>query len=281
MAVVVAIVLFAVAWAVCDQLVGLSVGGSSVAAGVVAFVAFGLTLRVMQPDHGRVRQLRSAQDEPTGQPLWRIDTRLYDVVKPDAQPGERGHALPEDRGKTVRSTPGARDMPARERGGTLVAQDIQFVVDDVGMRVRGKRRTVGGEVWEQRLQVQWSAVRAIGFATSRYDPIVALYAWVAAGRPHHVADSRFLNDLQWTELGELIAGATRGRLILDVASRHNPRSIKPDWLHFSHILPAIQWLSRNLRCDQLILQTAHSRAAMSDDLLTHASGRGTGTGSPS
>lgn len=229
LAAVVAAVLFAVAWAICDQFVGLGVGGSSVAAGVVAFVAFGLTLRVTQPDHVRVRQLRSSQAEPIG-PLWRIDTQPRDVVvEPDARSGERGRTLPEETKITVRSTPHAREMPARERGGSLVTENIQFIVNDAGMQIRGKRKTVGGEVWEQRLRIQWSAVTAIGFATGRYDPVVALYAWAAAGRPHHVADSRFLNDLQWTELGELIAEATRGRLTLDAASRHNPRSIRPDW----------------------------------------------------
>jgi len=229
LAVVVAAVLFAVAWAICDQLVGLGVGGSSVAAGVVAVVAFGLTLRVTQPDHVRVQPLRSAQAEPIG-PVWRIDTQPHDVaVEPDAPSGERGRTLPEETNITARSAPRARDMRARERGGTLMTENIQFIVSDAGMQVRGKRRTVGGEAWEQRLRIQWSAVTAIGFATGRHDPVVALYAWAAAGRPRHVADSRFLNDLQWAELGKLISEATRGRLTLDAASRHNPRSIRPDW----------------------------------------------------
>lgn len=182
-----------------------------------------------RPDHVRVQPLRSAQAEPIG-PFWRIDTQPHGVaVEPDAPPGERGRTLPEETNITARSAPRARDNRARERGGTLMTENIQFIVSNAGMQVRGKRRTVGGEVWEQRLRIQWSAVTAIGFATGRHDPVVALYAWAAVGRPRHVADSRFLNDLQWAELGKLIAEATRGRLTLDAASRHNPRSIRPDW----------------------------------------------------
>ena len=137
--------------------------------------------------------------------------------------------MPEEPRTTIRSRPHAReDVPARELPRTLVTQQIQFIVDDVGLQVRGKRKTVGGEVWQENLRIQWSAVRAIGFATGRYDPIVALYAWAAAGKSNHVADSRLLSNLQWTQLGELIAEATSGRLTLDVASRHNPSSIRPD-----------------------------------------------------
>lgn len=67
------------------------------------------------------------------------------------------------------------------------------------------------------------------FSIGSHDSIVALYAWAAAGKPVYVADSRVLDRLQWTQLGELIAGATSGRLVLDLASRDDPRSIWPDW----------------------------------------------------
>jgi hypothetical protein len=176
-----------------------------------------------------VRDLRSAHAKPDGL-RWRVDAQLRDVfVERAERSGERGRELPEKPGITGRSTPHVRDIPARERARTLATQHIQFIVDDAGMQVRGKRKTVGGDVWEEHLRIQWSAVTAIGFAAGRYDPIVALYAWASAGKPHHVADSRFLSQLQWTQLGELIAEATRGRLTLDVAGRYNPKSIWPDW----------------------------------------------------
>lgn len=66
LALVVAAVLFAVARAVCDQLAGLGVGASSVAAGALAIVAFGLTMRVTRPELPRVRDLRSAHAKPDG-----------------------------------------------------------------------------------------------------------------------------------------------------------------------------------------------------------------------
>jgi hypothetical protein len=123
-----------------------------------------------------------------------------------------------------------RDMPARERARTLTAQHIQFIVDETGMQVRGMRKTAeGGEVWKEHLRRQWSAVTAIGFATGGHDPIVVLYAWTAVGKPHHVADSQSLSHLRWTQLNELIADATCGRLTFDMADRHNPKSIRPDW----------------------------------------------------
>jgi hypothetical protein len=229
LAVVVAAALFAVAWAVGNQLAGLGVGASSAAAGVLAIVAFGLTWRVTRPERPPERHLRSAHAEPDGL-SWRAGTRMHGgFAEPAARSGEPGRELPEKPGITGTSTPRARDIPAQARARTLVTQHIRFIVDDAGMQVRRKRKTVGGEVWEEHLRIPWSAVTAMGFATGRYDPIVALYAWGAVGKPHHVADSRFLNQVQWTQLGELIAEATRGRLILDVAGRDDPRSIRPDW----------------------------------------------------
>jgi len=143
-------------------------------------------------------------------------------------PGSVGRELPEKSATPMRPMSSARDVPARKRAGTLVTQHIQFIVDDAGMQVRRKRRTTAGEVWEEHLRLQWAAVTSMGFAIGRYDSVVALYAWTAAGKPDHLADSRFLNNLQWTQFGELIAEATSGRLTLDMASRYNPRSIWPD-----------------------------------------------------
>jgi len=209
----------------CDQLAGLGVGGSSAVAGVWAIVAFGLTLWLTRPDCPRVGYRQSARAKPSG--LRRpADTQLPDVfVDPAAQPGERGHGFAEK----PRITPKAREAPARDRTRTFVTRQVLFIVDDSGMQVRGKRVTVGGAVWEEYLRIQWSAVTAIGFAIGRHDSIVALYAWAAAGKPAHVADSRLLDHLEWAQLGEFIAEATRGRLTLDMASRHDPRSVWPDW----------------------------------------------------
>jgi hypothetical protein len=224
---VVAAVLFAVTWPVCDQLAGLSVGASSAVAGVLAIAAFGMTLWVTRPEFPRTR-LQSAHPRSPEFP-WRFVSQQSDVlVDHVGASGEGGGGLPAKPLTPGRLGPRARDIPARERAGTLVTQQVQFIVDDAGMQVRRKRKTIGGEVWEEHLRIQWSAVTAIGFATGRYDPIVALYVWAAAGKPHHLADARFLNNLQWTQLGELIAEATSGRLTLDAASRYNPRSIWPD-----------------------------------------------------
>jgi hypothetical protein len=68
-----------------------------------------------------------------------------------------------------------QNAPAPQGPQTLVAQHIQFIIDDVEFVVKQKRKTVGAEVWEEHLRIRWSTARNIGFATDRYDPIVALY----------------------------------------------------------------------------------------------------------
>jgi len=176
---VVAAALFAAAWVLCDQLAGLGVGGSSAAAGVLAIAVFGLMARVTRPERPRVQHLRSAHAKPDG--LGRqIGAQPRDVLAgPAARSAERGGDLPERPGVTGRSTPYAGDMPVRN--GTVLTQDIQFIVDDAGMQVRRKRKRPAGDVWEERLRIRWSAVRGLGFSIGSHDSVVALYAWAAAG----------------------------------------------------------------------------------------------------
>jgi hypothetical protein len=227
LAAVVAAALFAVAWVLCDQLAGLGVGGSSAAAGALAIVVFGLTASVTRPERPRVQHLRSAHAKPDGLGRQNGAQPREVLARPAARSGARGGDLLERPGVTGRSTPLAGAMYVRDR--TVLTRDIQFVVDDVGMQVRGKRKTPAGDVWEERLRIRWSAVTGLGFSIGSHDSVVALYARAATGKPHYVADSRVLDHLQWTQLGGLIAGATSGRLTLDVASRDDPRSIWPDW----------------------------------------------------
>jgi hypothetical protein len=122
-----------------------------------------------------------------------------------------------------------RDAPAPSRARTLASQHIQIIVDDVLFEVKVRRKTTAEDAWEEYLRIQWSAVRAIEFATDRHDPIVALYFWTVAGKRHHVADSGFLSQSEWARLGKMIAESTRGRLTLDLSGRDNPRSTSPDW----------------------------------------------------
>jgi hypothetical protein len=193
----------------------------------LAIVVFGLMARVTRPERPRVQHLRSAHAEPDGLG-WQIGAQPRDVLAgPAARSGERGGDLLERPGVAGRSTPYAGDMPVRN--GTVLTQDIQFIVDDAGMQVRRKRKRPAGDIWEERLRIRWSAVRGLGFSIGSHDSVVALYAWAVAGKPHYVADSRALDHLQWAQLGALIAGATSGRLTLDLASRDDSRSIWPDW----------------------------------------------------
>lgn len=192
LAAVVAAALFAVAWVLCDQLAGLGADGSSAAAGVLAIVVFGLTARVTRPERPRVQHLRSAHAKPDG--LGRqIGAQPRDVLaRPAARSGARRGELPERPGVTARSTPHAGDMHVRD--GTVLTQDIQFIVDDAGMPVQGKRKTPAGDVWEERVRIRWSAVTSPGFSIGSHDSVVALYAWAAVGKPHYVADSRVLRS---------------------------------------------------------------------------------------
>jgi len=59
LAVVVAAVLSAAAWPICDQLAGLGVAASSTVAGILATAAFGITLRSTRLESLSVRRLPS------------------------------------------------------------------------------------------------------------------------------------------------------------------------------------------------------------------------------
>jgi hypothetical protein len=182
--------LFTAAWAVCDQLIGLGAGTSFAVAGVLSVIVV----------------------------PW-----LAGSV-----PRRREHRVnPDTLGKSTRRD--VRDADARQHARTLVTQHIKLIVDDAGFQVQKMRRTGAAGVWENYLQICWREVKAIAFATGRYDPIVALYAWTTAGVRHHVADSRFLSQPEWIKFGVLISEATHGKLTLDLAGRDDPRSLGPDW----------------------------------------------------
>src|SRR5690242_10155312 len=90
LAAVAAAALFAVAWVLCDQVADLGVGGSSVAAGILAIVVFGLTAKVTRPERPRVQNFRSPDAMTDGPAFW-ISMRPRDVpVGPAAQAGTRG-----------------------------------------------------------------------------------------------------------------------------------------------------------------------------------------------
>lgn len=117
-----------------------------------------------------------------------------------------------------------------------MTQHVQLTVDVGEFAVKKRRKTATSDFWEDHLRLLWPDVKTIAFAIDRHDPIVALYAWTTSGRRYHVADSGFLSQSEWTELGNLISRATFGRLTLDLAGRDDPRHIWPDWLsgNFSH-----------------------------------------------
>lgn len=218
LAVAVAGALFAATWAVCEQLVGLGAGTSVAMAGVLlAIVVSGLAFWALC----RPQVLRPGQ--------W---TREWDVWLQPADErhhrrNEQPYEGPEVLGKSTRQH--APDTPTPQGARMLVTEHIKLIVDDVEFEVQKGRRTAVTDVWEEYLRVQWSAVTAIGFATGRHDPIVALYVRTAAGVRYHVADSGFLSRSEWAQLGQLIVEATHGRLILNLAERDNPRSMPQDW----------------------------------------------------
>lgn len=189
--VIFAVVLFAAVWIVCQQLIGLGMGASIAIGGALLGIAvFTQAFRVHSGHH--------AAGEALGP---RYSTR------------ER-----------------AGGEPKPQRPEVLITQHVQLIVDDAGIEVKTRRGSIGGsDLWDTYLRVRWSRVVAIGFATDRHDPIVCCYAWTVDRVRHHIADSGFLTRSEWARLGELIAGATRGRLILDLAARDNPRSVGPDW----------------------------------------------------
>jgi hypothetical protein len=110
----------------------------------------------------------------------------------------------------------------------LITRRVQIIVDDAGIEIK-TRVADGADLWNPYLQMRCSTVAGIGFAIDRYDPIVSCYAWTVDRARHHLADAGFLTRSEWARLGKLIAEATRGRLILDLAARDDPRSLGPDW----------------------------------------------------
>lgn len=123
----------------------------------------------------------------------------------------------------------AWDASVPRRPQKVSSQHIQLIFDDVGFEVRKRCKTLGPDIWEKYLRLDWLDIVRMEFATDRYDPVVALYAWTAAGARHHVADSGLLSQSQWVQVRRLITGATHSTLKLDLAGRDNPRSMGPDW----------------------------------------------------
>jgi hypothetical protein len=192
--VVFAVVLFASAWVLCEQLIGLGMGTSIAVGG--ALVAIVVSTQALWATHpGRQRNVQ----EKLSVPEHPIRQRAYEEPRP-------------------------------QRPEVLITQHVQLIVDDAGIEVKTRRGSVGGaDLWETYLQMRWPTVAAIGFATDRYDPIVCCFVWTVDLVRHHIADSGFLTRPEWVRFGEMIAGATHGRLILDLAARDNPRSVGPDW----------------------------------------------------
>ena len=188
---VLAAVLFVSAWVVCEQLIGLSIGTSIVIAGVL--LAFAVSAQVFRVTH-------SGRQQAAGE-----------------APGPR---------YSMRQRPHQKPVPRRPE--VLITQRVQIIVDDGGIEIK-TRIVSGADLWDPYLQMRWPTVAAIGFATDRYDPIISCYAWTVDRVRHHLADAGSLTRSEWARLGELIAEATRGRLILDLAARDNPRSLGPDW----------------------------------------------------
>lgn len=210
------LVLLAVAWVVLGLLIGLGVGPSLAVAAVLAIAAVPWLVhrssrRPHRPGQG-LRPRRSARGGPQ-----RV-TRFGDYTENHGHPS----------GKTRHGVRDEAHVPQLPQ--TLVTQFVQLIVDDGGFAVKKRQKTATWDFWEDHLRVAWPDVKAIAFATDRHDPIVALYAWTTSGTRHHVADSRFLSQSEWTELVNLISWATRGRLTLDLAGRDDPRNIRPDWL---------------------------------------------------
>jgi hypothetical protein len=91
---------------------------------------------VTRPERPQVRRLRAAQAERDGL-RWPGGAHLHDMLADRASPfGEYGRELPEETGTIRRSAPHAQDRPTAERARTVVAHDIEFIIDDAGLRVR-------------------------------------------------------------------------------------------------------------------------------------------------
>jgi hypothetical protein len=113
--------------------------------------------------------------------------------------------------------------------GTITTRRVQVTADHTGLTVKNRRRTPGGDVWEQRLRLPWTQIDGFDFATDSKDPIVALYVLSASRTRHYAMDSAHLNGQEWARLAGMIAHCTGHRLLLDVSRRDDPRSPRPDW----------------------------------------------------
>jgi hypothetical protein len=226
---------FALTAVVCEELVGLGTGPSLAAASLLVIIVapWMVFMAARRPDSPGPRRVERPYVPDVGSDQGEPDEPLRLDQKP--QPGRAERAdrsdwqMHDEPGVLETSPRHLRKAAGPPRAQTLVTTHIKVIVDDAGLEVRTRRRAAGADIWETHLRIQWSAVTAIQFATDSYDPIVALYVYTAAGRRHHVADSGFLSQSEWTRFGKLISESSRGRLTLNLAGRRHPRSTSPDW----------------------------------------------------
>ena len=108
----------------------------------------------------------------------------------------------------------------------LTTEFVRFTVDRSGFAVRRKRRGASGGVeWMVHLELAWTAVRQLRFDNDGRDPVMALYAVTTGGQRRYMMDSKHLSRPEWSTLATMVAGASGGRVAVDLASRETPRSI--------------------------------------------------------
>jgi hypothetical protein len=75
------------------------------------------------------------------------------------------------------------------------------------------------------LELGWTAVSAMRFDNDSRDPVIALYAVTTQNQRRHMMDSKHLSRPEWSTLASMVAGASGGRVTVDLAGRETPRSI--------------------------------------------------------
>jgi len=127
----------------------------------------------------------------------------------------------------VRGRPGGAVPAPRAEPVTVWTEAVQFTCDRDGFVLRNSRRTVTGSVeWVTYADLRWSAVDRMIFDTTPHDPVVALYACLSGGGRRHLADAGRLRKADWERLAAAIAASTGERVVLDLSTRDNPRSIR-------------------------------------------------------
>ncbi len=126
------------------------------------------------------------------------------------------------------ATTSRTSSPRRTSGPvTVTARQARVTADRAGSTVEQSRGPVGMPHWHAHLRMDWPDLERLEFWNDARDPIVALFAYPAAGSRRYALDASHLTRAQWSELAAAVAAMTGQRIRLDLGGL-DARWVNPD-----------------------------------------------------